>query len=570
MANLDNTDEKLTTQDDFSELFIKYVDAMVDFEHFSRETLVDVLCRLARSFRLTKVVTEFYRSSVDEKDGKGEILCDFNEGSADIVVLKKELISRTGAIVRAIAYSAKGTEHLSNKEEQQLDICLRSMMSYIGRNRMQTAIENLAFHDNNGYPNFAYFFCHLEKMNKTGGFNGFTAIMYNLKDFSVINRDLGFEEGNAVMKAHFDTLRDMIGNSGTVCRVGGDNFAAIFPNEMLEKILAFFEGTPIIYDRLTSSSAIVSAYAGVFIIPSDFKYERPGNIVEMILPTCQTAKISDGTDVVYASMQYIEDKENASKIRKHFEEALNNYEFHAYYQPKVNVETGRITGAEALCRWIRDGRIIPPMDFIPILERNTDIFRLDFYMLDLVCKNIRKWLDEGKNVVRISINFSRKHLTDPELLDKIVSIINRYDIPYEYIEIELTETTTEGDYLKLKKLVEGLTKIGIHTSIDDFGIGYSSINLIRELPWNVMKIDRSLLPISSTDQKDLSTVLYKHITAMASDMGIECLTEGIETAEQVQILRDNYCLYAQGYYYDKPLPLDEFEKRLEIGQYPIN
>ena len=180
MANLDNTDEKLTTQDDFSELFIKFVDAMVDFEHFSRETLVDVLCRLARSFRLTKVVTEFYRSRVDEKDGKGEILCDFNEGSADIVVLKKELISRTGAIVRAIAYSAKGTEHLSNKEEQQLDICLRSMMSYIGRNRMQTAIENLAFHDDNGYPNFAYFFRHLEKMNKTGGFNGFTAIMYSL------------------------------------------------------------------------------------------------------------------------------------------------------------------------------------------------------------------------------------------------------------------------------------------------------------------------------------------------------------------------------------------------------
>ena len=92
--------------------------------------------------------------------------------------------------------------------------------------------------------------------------------------------------------------------------MGGDNFAAIFPNEMLEKILAFFEGTPIIYDRLTSSSAIVSAYAGVFIIPSDFKYERPGSIVEMILPTCQTAKISDKTDVVYANMQYIEDKEN--------------------------------------------------------------------------------------------------------------------------------------------------------------------------------------------------------------------------------------------------------------------
>ena len=152
----------------------------------------------------------------------------------------------------------------------------------------------------------------------------------------------------------------------------------------------------------------------------------------------------------------------------------------------------------------------------------------------------------------------------------IVDIVNRYDIPYEYIEIELTETTTEGDYNKLKKLVEGLKKIGIYTSIDDFGIGYSSLNLIRELPWNVMKIDRSLLPTSSTNEKDLSTILYKHITAMACDMGLECITEGVETEEQVQILRDNSCEYAQGYYYDRPLPLDEFEKRLEAGEYPVH
>ena len=150
-----------------------------------------------------------------------------------------------------------------------------------------------------------------------------------------------------------------------------------------------------------------------------------------------------------------------------------------------------------------------------------------------------------------------------------MGIVNRYDIPYEYIEIELTETTTEGDYHKLKKLVEGLKEIGIHTSIDDFGIGYSSLNLIRDLPWNVMKIDKSLLPTAITDKNDLSTVLYKHITAMAYDMGLECLTEGVETAEQVQILRDNSCEYAQGYYYDRPLPLDEFEKRLETGEYPI-
>ena len=570
MADINHKNEELNYKNDFSEMFVKLIDVMVDYEHFSREALVDALCRLARSFRLTKVVTEFYKSMMDEKDGEGETLCDFNEGPADIVVLKKELISKTGAIVRATAYAAKGTEPLSREEEQQLDICIRAMMSYIGRNRLQTAVEKLAYHDNNGYPNFAYFFRHLGKMSKTGGFFGFTAIMYNLKDFSDINRNIGFEGGNEVMKTHYETIRDMIGECGAVCRVGGDNFAAIFPNELLERIIAFLKGAEIIFDQGTKGSVSVSACAGIFTIPGDFVYERPGNIVEMILPTCQAAKVSDETDFVYASMKSLEDKENAARVRRDFEKALKNSEFQAYYQPKVNVETGRITGAEALCRWIRDGKMITPMEFIPILERSTDIFRLDYYMLDLVCKNIRKWLDEGRNAVRISINISRKHLTDPKLLDNIVDIVNRYDIPYEYIEIELTETTTEGDYHKLKKLVEGLKKIGIYTSIDDFGIGYSSLNLIRELPWNVMKIDRSLLPTSSTNEKDLSTILYKHITAMACDMGLECLTEGVETEEQVQILRDNSCEYAQGYYYDRPLPLDEFEKRLEAGEYPVH
>ena len=214
MTGTDN--DKLNYKDGFSELFVKLIDAMVDYEHFSRDALVDVLNRLARSFRLTKVVTEFYKSMIAEKDGEGEILCDFDEGPADIVVLKKELILKTGAIVRVIAYAAEGTEPLSREEEQRLDICIRAMMGYIGRNRLQTAVEILAFHDNNGYPNFAYYFRHLGKMSKTGGFLGFTAAMYNLKDFSGINRDIGFESGNVVMKTHYETLRDMIGERYSV------------------------------------------------------------------------------------------------------------------------------------------------------------------------------------------------------------------------------------------------------------------------------------------------------------------------------------------------------------------
>ncbi|WP_051437688.1 EAL domain-containing protein [Eubacterium xylanophilum] len=553
----------------FLKEFAEMIDSMVDYEHFSRERLVDNLCRMARSFRLTKVVTEFYKSITDEKDGKGEVLCDFDEGPAEVVVMKKEIITKIGAIVRITAYSLKDMEDLDEEEERYLAIVLRSLMSYVGRNRLQTAVEILAYHDGNGYPNFAYYFRHLEKMNRQGGLYGYTAIMYNLKQFSLINRDIGLEHGDVVMRAHFETVKALVADRGAVCRVGGDNFAAIFPTELLESVISFLENASIGYDPQISSTVEVSAYVGVFVIPKEFRFERPGNIVEMIMPACQAAKASDKGDVYYASLKNLEMKENVSRVRRHFEEALEKGEFKAYYQPKVNVETGKIIGAEALCRWIWDGKTIQPMEFIPILERNTDICRLDFYMLDLACKDIRRWLDEGKNAVRVSVNFSRKHLVNPKLLDDIIIVLQRNNVPYEYIEIELTETTYEGDYQKLKNLVEDFRKNGIHTSIDDFGVGYSSLNIIRELPWNVMKIDRSLLPMSHAEKYNPATVVYKHITAMASEMGIECLTEGVETVEQLNILRENSCMYAQGYYFDKPLPLDEFEKRMEIGLYSV-
>ena len=556
-------------RDLFLKEFAEMIDSMVDYEHFSRERLVDNLCRMARSFRLTKVITEFYKSITDEKDGKGEVLCDFDEGPAEVVVMKKEITTKIGAIVRITAYSSKDMEDLDEEEERYLAIVLRSLMSYVGRNRLQTAVEVLAYHDGNGYPNFAYYFRYLEKMNRQGGLYGYTAIMYNLKQFSLINRDIGLEHGDVVMRAHFETVKALVADRGAVCRVGGDNFAAIFPTELLESVISFLENASIGYDPQISSTVEVSAYVGVFVIPKEFRFERPGNIVEMIMPACQAAKASDKGDVYYASLKNLEMKENVSRVRRHFEEALEKGEFKAYYQPKVNVETGKIIGAEALCRWIRDGKTIQPMEFIPILERNTDICRLDFYMLDLACKDIRRWLDEGKKAVRVSVNFSRKHLVNPKLLDDIVNVLQRNNVPYEYIEIELTETTSEGDYQKLKNLVEDFKENGIHTSIDDFGVGYSSLNIIRELPWNVMKIDRSLLPMSHAEKYNSSAVVYKHITAMASEMGIECLTEGVETLEQLEILKENSCMYAQGYYFDKPLPLDEYEKRMESGSYSV-
>ena len=168
--------------------------------------------------------------------------------------------------------------------------------------------------------------------------------------------------------------------------------------------------------------------------------------------------------------------------------------------------------------------------------------------------------------VRISTNFSRKHLIDIDLTDHIISIIDKYNVPHELIEIELTETTSDVMFSDLRRIVSGLQKNGVKTAVDDFGVGYSSLNLIREIPWDVLKIDKSFVP-EAEDEESVSNVMFRHLISLAHDMGLECVVEGVETEEQLRVLRKNNCMIAQGFLFDHPLTVEEFEDRLVNKQY---
>ncbi len=195
------------------------------------------------------------------------------------------------------------------------------------------------------------------------------------------------------------------------------------------------------------------------------------------------------------------------------------------------------------------------------MEKSKLICKLDFYMLEHVCRDIRRWLDEGKEVVKVSVNLSRVHMGDMDLLDNILAVVDKYQVPHEYIEIELTETGTDVGVEHLRTLVSGLRSQGISTSVDDFGTGYSSMNLIREIPWNVLKIDKSFLPDKSDDDRQ-KRVMFRHLVALAQDMDIECIVEGVENVDQIKLLKESSCYLAQGFYFDRPLAVTEFEKKL--------
>ena len=184
-------------------------------------------------------------------------------------------------------------------------------------------------------------------------------------------------------------------------------------------------------------------------------------------------------------------------------------------------------------------------------------------MLDWVCNDIRLWLDEGKVPPTISVNFSRKNLGNPILAEEIYNVLKKYDIPPHLIQIEITETIDEYPIDYLKGVVLALQRYGMTTAIDDFGTGSASINIIMQVPFNVLKIDKSF--ISSTDEKNLK--ILGHIISMANDVGADVISEGVETEEQLGIISGLGCPKIQGFYFDQPLPREDFEKRMDNPDY---
>ena len=545
----------------------QFTDSITDPEHFDRAHFVDILRRICELFHISKGVTEFFASERNEKEGRGETLIDYDNGRGEAELMKRRYVTKTGSVIRSTLYRANEDDPLEPEKYEKVDIILRSVLFFISRNRMVDAIERFTFTDEEGYPNIRSFLRHIDRAYEKGELEMHTAICFNLRHFSVVNQQIGRENGTNVMKAYTAALKEAAGEKEILCRLGGDNFLMTTETGNLGEVMSILSGFLVPYGPEANEKVMVSASAGVFVISQEYKMSHPGEVLERTYSTMQIARTMGDDPIVFYDEDFVKRKAKAIQVQQDFPEAIKNGEFHVYYQPKVNVHTGMVSGAEALCRWIKDGHPVPPVDFIPILEQGLEICRLDFHMLDMVCADIRRWLDEGRKVPRISVNLSRKHMTDMNLLTHIMEIVERHQVPHDRIEIELTETTTDVGFRDLTRVVNGLRDEQIYTSVDDFGIGYSSLNLIRELPWNVLKVDRSFLPMDDENENSVTNIMYKHVISMARDLGLECITEGVETEHQVEILKKNHCDVAQGYYFDKPLPVEEFENKMEHCYY---
>ena len=380
-----------------------------------------------------------------------------------------------------------------------------------------------------------YFFKYIDDMIALKCIDRYAACRFDMKRFSVVNHQFGREAGTKILNEFIVGLQKGLGEDGCVCRIQGDTFTMVFRKERIPYVTGYLAGTMIELGCKRRKKAMLSAHAGYYEIVGEKSAEE---IMDRIGMAWNLAKHVKRVPYVFFDEELMKSVEDEKWVESVFGEAMRNEEFLVYYQPKVTLKNYRLNGAEALCRWKHDGEMILPYRFIPVLEQSRMICDLDFYVLEHVCRDMSRWKKEGKTLVRVSVNLSRVHLGDLDLVEHILEIVDKYEVPHEYIELELTETTTDVDFRELKQIVIALREQGFSVAVDDFGVGYSSLNLIREMPWKVLKIDKSFLPTGEEDvDKDTQKkVMLKHIIGMAQNLGLECIAEGVETTEQVTIV----------------------------------
>lgn len=381
----------------------------------------------------------------------------------------------------------------------------------------------------------------------------------DIDNFKRVNDTYGHSEGDKLLCCVSNLLRTVMSRD-EVFRIGGDEFIVVISGNItehtlvtkVEKVLSSLHNVDFRKDILS----LISLSIG--IVFEQNVTQRLDDILNKCDSAMYQAKI-DGKNryVLYRTLE--KEMETNRTLESEMEDALKNGEFKAFLQPKVNMLNSKLVGAEALTRWIHpiDG-MRSPAQFIPLFEKNGFITRLDLFIFEEVCRIKKSWKGTPLEHLRVSANMSRLHLYQRDFPELLASIARKYHIPTKELEIEITESIFFKDAKELVQIVETLESLGFSVSIDDFGSGYSALNMLKDIPVETIKIDRTFLQLSSNTHRGKKVI--KNIIIMCRELKLDIVAEGVETKEQLEFLTGCGCEVAQGFYYAKPLPLAEFEK----------
>ncbi|MFQ7799833.1 MAG: putative bifunctional diguanylate cyclase/phosphodiesterase [Coprobacillus cateniformis] len=394
----------------------------------------------------------------------------------------------------------------------------------------------------------------------------YVMIWLNVQKFKVINEIGGFDLGNQTLKYVYSEIRNHLLDNEYVARMFSDNFA----------ILMLYDNQQKLEYRLNRCFEDINDYES----NSDYKF-RFSFTTGIYLIDETDIPITQIKDRAHAARKLVSPQDNDLCVYHYYDNtiriqmlnekdienraylALQNGEFEVYFQPKYSVKKHQLSGAEALVRWNHPTRgFLSPAEFIPVFENNGFITHVDLFVFQTVCQMIRKRLDAHQAVVPVSINMSRMHFSHPHFLNEYIKIRNKYNIPFKYLELELTESIVFENIEMFINIIKSIHQAGFMCSMDDFGSGYSSLSMLKNLEVDTIKLDKSFFAT-----KDMSyekeKIIVKNIIDMAKALNISTVAEGIETHEQVNFLEHTECDLIQGFVYSRPIPIQNFNDLLD-------
>lgn len=439
---------------------------------------------------------------------------------------------------------------------------------------MYKEIEYIANHDSlTKLPNMYCYARQIKNIYEEAKKNNtsFAIMLLDLDRFKYINDALGFENGDKLIIEIANKLKSFVGEKGFLYRSNGDNFIIVVPNlrniEEYENVAKEITKLFLVPFKVDNYELNITVSIGVSVFPYD------GEDLDIIKIQVDNALLRAKSKAMN-SYEFYSNKMNIQNykqfiLRNDMSKAIEKCEFRVYYQPEVEIETNKIVGAEALIRWEHPTwGLVSPGEFIPIAEETGFIIDMTNWMLREICKTYKSWLDKGLPSIKIAINYSSISFLESNFVEGIKSIIEEFELDPKFLVIEVTE----GILIKNKEIVmnniKKLQNLGIKVALDDFGTGYSSLQYLSVFNIDIVKIDRSFIKGVLTNKAN--NVLTRHVIEISNELGIKTVAEGIETKEQLEYLRELGCFLGQGYLFSKPVPVDEFEKILEINKFEIS
>jgi diguanylate cyclase (GGDEF)-like protein/PAS domain S-box-containing protein len=438
------------------------------------------------------------------------------------------------------------------------------------RKRYEAQIKHQATHDAlTGLPNRNLLYDRLQRaIGNARRKNDVAAVAFiDLDQFKFINDSLGHQIGDEVLKTVGDRLQSCLRWNDTVARQGGDEFVFVLADQKdaesvsdtMRRILALV-ARPM---TVTGLELQVTCSAGISLYPND------ALDAETLLRHADTAmykakELGRNNFQYFAAEMNVHANERLAMLNS-LRHALGNNEFELHYQPKIQLATGKVVGAEALIRWhSATSGTVSPASFIPLAEESGLIIAIGEWVLRTACAQNAAWQRAGYPPIPVSVNLSPRHLARGDLVDLIAEVLRTTGLEARYLELEITENIFMRDVDKSLAILVELKNLGVRISIDDFGTGYSSLNYLKRFPVDILKIDRSFVRDIATGQDDAAIV--KAIISLAHILNMKVVAEGVETEEQRRFLLDNACDEVQGYYFGRPVPHGEFAKVLTSGQ----